>query len=147
MDPGQSAAAGAHSRAHLEALAARPNTIVYEPTYASVTEPWHTSRLRPVLKGLTARVLAYPLDTPPDSIREACRDDPETRAFAEQHPRLYAAITDRPRMADAKYRGVVTALLHLRGEVEQGTVRAGPEADAMATRRVLAALGAPLPPA
>lgn len=132
---------GAYQDAKLRALAADPTKTVLTVEHDFVNEPWRVERLRPLLESLAARVAAFGDDVDDFKVRKTCLDDPEVLAFQRQHPKLYWLLTDRKMVRDARFRGAVTGLLHVRSKVENGEVEEGRDADAMATKSVLAALG------
>jgi hypothetical protein len=134
------AEAGAYARAQLEELAARPNTVVYEASHDVVAEPWSAERAKAVMESVVKRVLAFDYAVSDFCVRKTCLDDPEALAFQRRHPKLYWLLTDRALMRQDKYRSALTALLAVRGRVEAGSVSTE-EADAVATRTVLGALG------
>ena len=126
---------------HLRELSERPNTQVLQVKHDFKHDPWPVSRLRPVLEALTARVLAFGDDVPDFTVRKTCLDDPETLAFQRHHPKFYWLLTDRSIMKEQKSRDAITGMLYVREEVEKGNVPDEQEADAMATRTVMEALG------
>lgn len=126
----------------LRELADRPNTEVYTVAHDSTHTAWAVSRLKPLFETLVARVTGFPDDTSDFTVRKTCLDDPEVLAFQRCHPRFYYMLTDRTLMREPKYRNTITALLELRSKVEAGEVPEGPEADAFATRTVMASLEA-----
>lgn len=132
--------AQAYQRAHLEELASRPNTVVYEPVHDRVAEPWKVASLRPLCERLVARVLGFAADTDHFVVAKTCLDDAEVLEFQRAHPKMYWMMTDRALMAERKYRDAITGLLFVREEVERGAVAEGNDADAMATKAVVAAL-------
>lgn len=132
--------ARAYHREHLERLASRPNTTVFAPEHEFTHDAWKVARLRPVLEGLAARVAAFDADVSDFAVRKQCLDDPEVLAFQRQHPKFYWLLTDRKLVRDETFRGVVAGFLQVRERVESGEVPDGHEADALATRGVMAAL-------
>jgi len=135
---------GAYHREHLEELSTRPNTTVLTVEHDEAHEPWKVQRLRPLLESLTQKVLSAPDDEDDFALRKRCLQDAETLAFQRQHPKTYWLLTDRTVMRDEAKRAAVTGLLFVREQVEAGAVREGRDADAMATRTVMAAMGAPV---
>ena len=130
----------AFERQRLEALAAQPNTTVYEPTFTSVRDAWETDTVRPLLERLATRVAAFPADVDDFVVRKTCLEDPETLRFQRAHPRLYHMVTDRKMVAEPRFRATISAMLEVRARVERGDVPAH-EADAAATKAIVAALG------
>jgi hypothetical protein len=132
----------AFERDRLEELASRPNTTVLQPEYASVRDPWPAKRLRCVMEGLMARVLSFGEDVDDFVVRKTClEENEEVLAFQRQHPRMYWMLTDRALMKEQSSRDAITGMLYVREQVECGAVQEGRDADAMATKTVLAALG------
>lgn len=131
----------AYEDAHLRELAARPNTTVFQATHDVVRDPWPVNRLQPLIEQLVARVLAFGDEVDDFRVRKACLDDAEVLEFQRYHPKFYWILTDRTMMREARLRAAVTSLLHIRSQVETGALPAGRDADATATRAVLAALG------
>lgn len=130
----------AYRQAHLEELASRPNTTVYTVQHDRVSDPWPAARLRPLMESLVARALSFDDSVDDFRVRKTCLDDPEALAFYRTHPKMYLMMTDRQVMREERYRKAITGLLFVREEVERGGVADGPDADAMATRTVMAAL-------
>ena len=95
-----------------------------------------------MLEPLASRVAAFGDDVDDFTLRKTCLDDPETLAFQRRHPKLYWMVTDRKLIKEDKFRNAVKGLLTVRERVEVGDVSDEHEADAMATRTVLAAMGA-----
>ena len=124
----------------LRELAAKKNTTVLTVTHDNVHEPWSVERLRAVLEPLVERALAAGDDVSDFALRKSLLEDPEVLAFQREHPKFYWLLTDRAVMRDARSRKAITGMLYVRGQVESGAVPAGQEADAMATKTVLAAL-------
>lgn len=137
-------------RERLRALAERPNTTVLTPSHDAVRDPWKAEKLRVVVDRLVERVLSFPASESDFKIRKTCiEEDEEVLAFQRAHPRLYWILTDRSLLAKEEYRGVVSGMLDLRKQVEDGIVAEGEEADALATTRVVGACTSvppPLPP-
>jgi hypothetical protein len=133
---------GAYEDEHLRELASRPNTTVLQVGHDRVQDPWPVTRLRPLMETLVARVLAFGDDVDDFRVRKDCLDDPEVLEFYRAHPKLYYMMTDRKLMGEERCRSAITGLLHVRDKVETGALEEGRDADAMATRSVLAALGA-----
>ena len=133
-------------RARLEELAARPRTSVYDVVHDSVAEPWAASRLRPVMERIVEAALAHGPEVADFAVRKAGLEDPEALAFQRRHPKLYWLITDREKMREPRLRDAVGAMLGLRDRVERGELADGPDADALATQTVIAALGTGAPP-
>jgi hypothetical protein len=131
---------GAYQQERLRELAQKPNTSVLQVEHDSVRDPWPVARLRPVMEGLLARVLAFDASTSDFVVRKTCLDDAETLEFQRAHPKLYWSLTDREQMRQKKARDAVTAMLRVREKVESGEVTDAHEADALATRTVMAAL-------
>lgn len=125
--------------AHLRELADRKNTTVFTVKHDVEHEPWESRRLRGVMESLTARVLAFDDAVDDFTVRKTCIDDAETLAFQRDHPKFYWMLTDRKVMRDERARNAVTGLLFVHEQVESGVV-AGEEANASATKTVLAAL-------
>ena len=122
-------------------LASQPNTTVYEATHDVVREPWKVSRLRPILERLVERVLSFPDNVSDFCLRKTCLDDAEIACFQKAHPEMYYLLTNRDVMREEKSRKAITGLLYLREQIEAGVITDGKEADAMATKSVVAALG------
>ena len=136
---------GAYQRQHLEALAARPNTTVYTVNHTRRHAPWSAARLRGVSERLVAHVSNDYGDVDDDFVvRKRCLEDAEFLAFQRAHPQLYHLMTDRKMLADPRFRAAVGGLMGVREKVEAGTADET-EADAMATKSVMMALGSPLP--
>lgn len=125
---------------HLRELADRKNTTVFTVQHDAAHEPWPVARLRDVLEPLAARVVAFPEDADHVHVAASCLDCAETVAFKRDHPKFYWLLTDPQLMRDERARKAVTGMLYVREQVECGDVPAGPEADASATKTVLAAL-------
>ena len=131
----------AYEQEHLKELASRPNTTVLQATHDILHDPWPVSRLKPMMETLVKRVLAFGDEVDDFRVRKACLDDEEVLSFQRTHPKLYWMLTDRKMMREPRLRSAVTGLLHVRSQVEAGALAEGRDADAMATRSVLAALG------
>lgn len=140
LPPDVASEVGAYQQERLRELSQRPNTSVLQVEYDAVRDPWPVARLRPVMEGLVARVLAFDDATSDFAVRKACLDDPETLEFQRAHPKLYWSLTDRAQMRQKKARDAVAAMLRVRERVEKGEVTDEHEADALATRTVMAAL-------
>ena len=130
----------AYETERLRKLSERKNTTVLTVQHDFVTDPWPESRLRGVMEPLLARVLAFDDSVDDFSLRKACLDDEEVLAFQRQHPKMYYMLTDRKIMRDERSRKAITGMLYVRKQVDAGAVTEGNEADAMATKTVLAAL-------
>lgn len=124
----------------LRTLSEKKNTTVLTVQHDFINEPWSETRLRGVMEPLVARVLAFSNDVCDFKLRKACLDDSETLAFQRQHPKMYWLLTDRKIMGDERSRKALTGMLYVRKQIEAGTVTEGQDADAMATKTVLAAL-------
>lgn len=125
----------------LRKLSEKKNTTVLTVQHDFINEPWPEKRLRDVMEPLVARVLSFDDSVSDFTLRKTCmNDDPEVLAFQRQHPKMYWMLTDRKIMSDPRSRKAITGMLYVRRQVEAGTVIEGNEADAMATKTVLAAL-------
>lgn len=133
---------GAYEADRLQALADQGKTV-YTVKHDHLHDPWPVARLQPLLERLAKRVTTGFADDVDDfTVRKTClHEDAEVLAFQRDHPKLYYIVTDRKLVREARFREAVTGLLHVRGKVEAGEVADGNDADAMATRSVLAALG------
>ena len=132
--------AGAYGRAHLEELAKRPGTVVYDVEHDSVTDPWPVVRLRAVFRSIAERVSTFSADADDFAVRKGCLDCSEILAFQRQHPRLYWILTDRTLASTPMYQDAMRRMLEVRDKVERGVVTSAKEADALATREVTDAL-------
>ena len=138
---------GTYEAERLERLAQEKNTSVYKVKHDKLHEPWPVNRLRPVLERLAARVVSFGDDVDDFTVRKTCIDeDKEVLAFQRDHTQLYWLLTDRKMVKEERFRNAMKGLLQIREKVEAGDVDdsgegEGSEADAMATRTVLAALG------
>lgn len=132
----------AYETKRLQELAERPNTTVLTVEHDSRHDPWPVDRLKPLMERLVARVLSFGDEVDDFRVRKTCLDDPEALAFQRAHPKLYWMLTDRKMMGEERCRSALTGLLHVRAKVEAGEVADEHEADGLATRTVLAALGA-----
>lgn len=133
---------GAYERARLEELARKPRTEVLTVTHDFINEPWAAGRLRAVMESLVERVLAFGPEVDDFRVRKQCLEDAEVLAFQRQHPKLYWMLTDRKMVQEPRVRSALTGLIHVRNKVDCGELQDGQDAEAMATRTVLAALGA-----
>ena len=131
----------AHHQERLRELAERPNTTVLTVEYDDKHDPWPVERVRPMMERLVARVLSFGDEVDDFRVRKTCLDDPEVLAFQRQHPKLYWMLSDRKLMREERCRSAITGLLHVRSKVQSGEVTDEHEADGLATRTVLAALG------
>lgn len=131
----------AYEQQRLDELSKRPNTTVLTVEHDATHDPWPADRLKTLMEQLVGRVLAFGDDVDDFRVRKTCLDDPETLAFQRTHPKLYWMLTDRKLMAEERCRTAITGLLHVRSQVDAGKVTNTRDADAMATRTVLAALG------
>ena len=143
---------GAYHEEHLRELASKPNTTVFRAErHGEHHEPWASARLRAVLSRLVERVLAFPEGTPDVTVQIKCLKtedgvgrDEEMCAFYRDHPKTYHMLTCQSLMRDPKSRTVVLAMLDVRQRQESGEVGTEQEADALATRQVMAAMGVDL---
>ena len=125
----------------LRQLSEKKNTTVLTVQHDFVHDPWPEPRLRGVMEPLVARVLAFDPSVSDFAVRKACiADAPEVLAFQRRHPKMYWMLTDRAVMRDERSRKAITGMLYVRKQVETGAVAEGHDADAMATKTVLAAL-------
>lgn len=137
--------AEALGQARLEELAQRPNTTVLAPTHDVVRDPWPTARVRAVCECLVKETLADAdaATSDPFRFRKGLLDTVhDALAFQRLHPKTFWLLTDHAVMQNAQSRAAITGMLYVQGQVESGAVTAGTEADALATRTVLAALNA-----
>ena len=130
----------AYENERLRKLTEQKNTTVLGVEHDFITDPWPEKRLRDVMEPLVARVLAFGDDVSDFTLRKTCMMDPEVLAFQRQHPKMYWMLTDRTVMRDERSRKAITGMLYVRKQVESGAVTEGRDADAMATKTVLAAL-------
>lgn len=124
----------------LRRLSEKKNTTVLTVQHDFVNDPWTEKRLRDVMEPLVARVLSFDDGVSDFALRKTCMEDPEVLAFQRQHPKMYWMLTDRKIMSDKRSRKAITGMLYVRRQVESGAVSEGNDADAMATKTVLAAL-------
>lgn len=124
----------------LRRLSEKGNTTVLTVQHDFINDPWSERRLRDVMEPLVARVLSFDGSVSDFTLRKTCMEDPEVLAFQRQHPKMYWMLTDRTIMGDERSRKAITGMLYVRKQVESGAVAEGQEADAMATKTVLAAL-------
>jgi len=124
----------------LQKLSEKKNTTVLTVQHDFINDPWPEKRLRDVMEPLVARTLAFDASVSDFALRKACMEDPEVLAFQRQHPKMYWMLTDRAIMGDERSRKAITGMLYVRKQVEAGAVDEGHDADAMATKTVLAAL-------
>lgn len=137
----QSSAEAFHQQ-RLEELSAQPNKTVYTVKHDRVREAWPVARVRPVLERIAEKVHASGKEESEFKMRRRLLDeDEEVRAFQRDHPKLYWLVTDRKVVGEAKFRQAISGLLAMRDRVESGQVSDEKEADAMATRVVMNALG------
>ena len=132
----------AYQADHLRKLADQPHTTVLKPEYDLLHDPWPVERLKALMERLVGRVLGFGDEVDDFRVRKDCLDDEDFLAFQREHPKSYWMLTDRKLMRDPRTRSAITGLLHVRMQVESGAVAEGQDADGMATRTVLAALGA-----
>ena len=129
----------AFQREKLEELASRPRTTVYDVVHDFKSDPWPAERARKVMESVARRLKEEFSDEERFSdfaVRKKCMEDEEVLAFQRQHPKLYWMITDREKMKNETYRGVISSLLELRKRVDDGSLQSGEEADATATKVV-----------
>jgi hypothetical protein len=132
---------GAYEEARLRELSQRPNTTVLKVEHDHKHAAWPVAKLRPVLERLAARVVSFDDSVSDFTVRKTCLEDPEILAFKRDHLNFFMMLTDRKMVKEARFRNAVKSLLAVREQVERGQVSEGNDADAMATRSVLAALG------
>ena len=130
----------AYETERLKKLSEKKNTTVLTVEHDFINDPWPEPRLRGVMEPLVARVLTFNDSVIDFTLRKTCLDDAEVLAFQRQHPKMYWMLTDRVVMSDERSRKAITGMLYVRKQVESGAVTEGQEADAMATKTVLAAL-------
>ena len=142
MQPVESDVQAMH-RKRLEELSSRKNTTVLDVTHDTVRDPWPVSRLRAVMESITSSTVGAKEEEETDFARRQrlMTDDEEVLSFQRLHPKMYWMLTDRSMMRSKQHRDAITGMLYVQQQVENGSVSAGQEADAMATRTVLAALG------
>lgn len=134
----------AFQREKLEELASRPNTTVYDVVHDFKADPWPVERCRKVMEKIASRLTEEFADRDKFSdfgLRKEMMKEEEILSFQRRHPKLYWMITDREKMSNETYRGVISSLLELRQRVEDGTLEEGEEADATATKVVTSLLG------
>lgn len=132
---------GAFEASRLRELSERPNTTVLTVDHTQTHEPWTVARLRPMMERLATRVAGFDASIDDFRVRKACLEgDEEVLAFQRQHPKLYWLLTDRSMVREKRFREAVAAMLAVRERVERGEVEGGRDADAMATRAIVAAL-------
>lgn len=124
----------------LNELSKRPNTTVLKVTHDFQHEPWSIERVHRVLDRIARRVHAFGDDVDDFVVRKTCLDDAEILAFQRCHPHLYTLTTDRKLIADPRFFKAVVGLLQVRQLMDDGKVTRK-DADALATRSVLATLG------
>tara|TARA_B110001452_G_C15229624_1_gene426009 strand:- start:1658 stop:2080 length:423 start_codon:yes stop_codon:yes gene_type:complete len=124
----------------LRKLSEKKNTTVLTVEHDFINDPWPEPRLRNVMEPLVARVLTFDDSVSDFTLRKTCMDDSEVLEFQRQHPKMYWMLTDRKIMSDERSRKAITGMLYVRKQVESGAVTEGHDADAMATKTVLAAL-------
>tara|TARA_B110001452_G_scaffold206666_1_gene176770 strand:- start:162 stop:584 length:423 start_codon:yes stop_codon:yes gene_type:complete len=130
----------AYERERLQKLSEKKNTTVLTVEHDFINDPWPERRLRNVMEPLVARVLTFDDSVSDFTLRKTCMEDPEVLEFQRQHPKMYWMLTDRDVMGDERSRKAITGMLYVRKQVESGAVTEGHDADAMATKTVLAAL-------
>lgn len=130
----------AYEKERLQKLSEKKNTTVLTVEHDFINDPWPEKRLRDVMEPLVARVLSFDDSVSDFTLRKTCMEDPEVLEFQRQHPKMYWMLTDRKIMGDERSRKAITGMLYVRKQVESGAVTEGQEADAMATKTVLAAL-------
>lgn len=132
---------GAYGRDRLEELASRPNTSVMEVQHDFINEPWKVERLRVVMTDIVERALSTDVEVDDFTVRkQLITDHPEILEFQRQHPKLYYLLTDRSIMRDEKSQNAIKAMLEVRTQVEEEKIQDSKEADALATKVVIAAL-------
>ena len=132
---------GAYEEERLRALAQKPNTTVLKVEHDHKHAVWPVAKLRPLLERLAERVTTFDESVSDFTVRKTCLDDPEILAFKRDHLNLFMMVTDRKMVREDRFRNAVKALLAVREQVEKGEAEEGQDADARATRAVLAALG------
>lgn len=130
----------AYETERLKKLSEKKNTTVLTVEHDFINDPWPEKRLRDVMEPLVARVLTFDDSVSDFVLRKQCMKDPEVLAFQRQHPKMYYMLTDRNIMGDERSRKAITGMLYIRKQVDSGSVAEGQDADAMATKTVLAAL-------
>lgn len=126
-----------------------PNARVLEVKHDIQREPWPSERVRACLERLVERVMGFDASVSDFTVRKECikvreeckADDEDILEFYRRHPQLYWMATDRKMMAEKRIRDALQALLLLRARIESGELAEGRDAEAAATRAVLAALG------
>lgn len=124
----------------LRKLSERPDATVLTVKHDFINDPWPEERLRNVMEPLVVRVLTFGEEVSDFAVRKKCMEDSEVLEFQRRHPKMYWMLTDRKVMRDERSRKAITAMLYIRRQVDAGGVTEGEEADAMATKTVLAAL-------
>lgn len=127
-------------RRHAEKLAeASPSAKVLETSYDSYHEPWGVARLQAVFETIVSKTLA---SDNPDAFamrKEILHSEDEILRFQRCHPKMYYVLTDKEKMANARYRDTIKAMLVVRSQVESGAIPEG-MADAAATQAIVSSL-------
>lgn len=107
------------TRARIAELAERPDTVVYEPTYDTVFEPWDAARVRRCVRRMVASSRRH--GTTADAQR-ALADDAEVCEFQGKYQTMYAKLTDPAFVRNEHHVGAMLSMIDIREQFERGEV-------------------------
>ena len=115
---------------------------VYTVEHENKHDPWPFVKIRGIMQQVASQMEGTEHEELDDfKFRRALlENNEEMRRFKKDHLNLFMMVTDREKMRDRRYRGAVEAILTVHLQVERGEISAGRDADATATRAVIAAL-------
>ena len=127
---------------HLSRLASQPNTDVLKVEYDSHHQPWKANNVKHISN------LIYKYSNSEETrnmdafkFRKHCLNDTTILDFQRKHPKMFWVLTDRELMKNTKYQKAISELIDLRSRIDNKTLTDGQEADALATKVVMQALG------
>ena len=108
----------------LKELSEQPNTVVMQPTYDTVFEPWHPSKVSDVMDNIV-ELTKQNKDKTVEEIQDICKRSSSTVIeFSQNYQTMFKKITEPEFIRDAKNIKVIKQMILLKSAVDRNLTSA-----------------------